>query len=73
MSLVFTVSVLVRFHNPPIRIPCAGGWGTRGLEPAGANAANQQTRMPTESDKRRPTWLQHAHEALDRAVWAASG
>ncbi len=43
------------------------------LDPDGASEAELKTRTLTNLYNQRPTWLQHAHDALDRAVWAAYG
>jgi len=43
------------------------------LDPHGASEAELKTRTLTNLYNARPTWLQHAHSALDRAVWAAYG
>jgi hypothetical protein len=45
------------------------GW----LDPEGAGAAELKKRTLTNLYNQRPTWLAHAHAALDRAVWAAYG
>jgi len=43
------------------------------LDPEGATEAELKKRTLTNLYNARPTWLQHAHAALDRAVWAAYG
>ncbi len=43
------------------------------LNPAGVNPAILQDRTMTSLYNRRPAWLDDAHEALDRAVFAAYG
>jgi len=43
------------------------------LDPPGADAATLKTRTLTNLYNARPTWLAHAHAALDRAVWGAYG
>jgi hypothetical protein len=43
------------------------------LDPEGASEAELKKRTLTNLYNQRPTWLQHAHAALDRAVWAAYG
>jgi hypothetical protein len=43
------------------------------LDPEGATEAELKKRTLTNLYNQRPTWLQHAHSALDRAVWAAYG
>jgi len=43
------------------------------LDPAGASEADLKTRTLTNLYNQRPTWLQNAHAALDRAVWDAYG
>ncbi|AHY46604.1 Methyltransferase domain [Rubrobacter radiotolerans] len=43
------------------------------LEPAGATAAELRKRTLTNLYNERPTWLENAHAALDRAVFAAYG
>jgi len=43
------------------------------LDPEGASEAELKKRTLTNLYNVRPTWLQHAHAALDRAVWAAYG
>lgn len=45
----------------------------RWLNPEGASEAELKTRTLTNLYNQRPTWLQHVHAALDRAVWAAYG
>jgi hypothetical protein len=45
----------------------------RWLNPEGASVAELKTRTLTNLYNQRPTWLQHVHAALDRALWAASG
>jgi hypothetical protein len=41
------------------------------LDPEGASEAELKKRTLTNLYNQRPTWLQNAHAALDRAVWAA--
>jgi len=41
------------------------------LDPEGASEAELRKRTLTNLYNARPTWLQHAHAALDRTVWAA--
>ena len=41
------------------------------LDPEGASEAELKKRTLTNLYNQRPTWLQHAHATLDRAVWAA--
>lgn len=43
------------------------------LDPAGATEAELKKRTLTNLYNQRPTWLQHAHARLDRAVWASYG
>jgi hypothetical protein len=43
------------------------------LEPEGASDAELKKRTLTNLYNARPTWLQNAHAALDRAVWDAYG
>ena len=43
------------------------------LDPEGATGAELKKRALTSLYNARPTWLQHAHATLDRAVWAAYG
>jgi len=43
------------------------------LDPEGATETELKKRTLTSLYNARPTWLQHAHAALDRAVWAAYG
>ncbi len=43
------------------------------LDPEGATEAELKKRTLTNLYNQRPTWLQHAHARLDRAVWAAYG
>jgi hypothetical protein len=43
------------------------------LDPVGASEADMKMRTLTNLYNQRPTWLQNAHAALDRAVWAAHG
>ena len=43
------------------------------LDPEGADAATLKRRTLTTLYNERPTWLRHAHAALDRAVWDAYG
>jgi len=43
------------------------------LDPEGATEAEPKKRTLTNLYNTRPTWLQHAHAALDRAVWIAYG
>lgn len=43
------------------------------LDPEGATEAELKKRTLTNLYNARPTWLQHAHATLDRAVWAAYG
>jgi hypothetical protein len=43
------------------------------LDPDGASEAELKKRTLTNLYNARPAWLQHAHAALDRAVWAAYG
>ena len=43
------------------------------LDPEGATEAELKKRTLTNLYNARATWLQHAHAALDRAVWAAYG
>jgi len=43
------------------------------LDPEGATEAELKKRTLTNLYNLRPTWLQNAHRALDRAVWAAYG
>lgn len=43
------------------------------LNPPGASEADLKKRTLTNLYNARPTWLQHAHAALDAAVWAAYG
>ena len=43
------------------------------LNPEGASGAELTKRTLTNLYNARPTWLQLAHAALDRAVWAAYG
>jgi hypothetical protein len=43
------------------------------LDPDGATETELKKRTLTNLYNARPTWLQHAHAALDRAVWAAYG
>jgi type II restriction/modification system DNA methylase subunit YeeA len=43
------------------------------LNPEGATEAELKKRTLTNLYNQRPTWLQHAHAALDRAVWDAYG
>ena len=43
------------------------------LNPPGATAAELKQRTLTNLYNARPTWLDHAHAALDRAVAAAYG
>src|SRR4051812_7553645 len=45
------------------------GW----LNPPGADAATLKTRTVTNLSNQRPTWLAHAHAALDAAVFEAYG
>ncbi len=45
----------------------------RWLNPEGATEAELKKRTLTNLYNQRPTWLQHAHAALDRAVWDAYG
>ena len=40
---------------------------------AGDAAAELKKRTLTNLYNQRPAWLEHAHAALDRAVWAAYG
>jgi hypothetical protein len=46
---------------------------TTWLEPEGASDAELKKRTLTNLYNARPTWLQNAHAALDRAVWDAYG
>ena len=43
------------------------------LNPEGASEAELKKRTLTNLYNQRPAWLQHAHAALDRAVWTAYG
>lgn len=43
------------------------------LDPEGASEAELKKRTLTNLYNQRPTWLQNAHAALDRAVWDAYG
>jgi hypothetical protein len=43
------------------------------LDPEGASEAELKKRRLTNLYNQLPTWLQNAHVALDRAVWAAYG
>lgn len=43
------------------------------LDPEGASEAELKKRTLTNLYNQRPTWLQNAHAALDRVVWAAYG
>jgi hypothetical protein len=43
------------------------------LNPPGASEAELKKRTLTNLYNQKPTWLQNAHAALDRAVWAAYG
>jgi type II restriction/modification system DNA methylase subunit YeeA len=43
------------------------------LDPPGASEADLKKRTLTNLYNERPTWLQHLHDRLDRAVWAAYG
>jgi len=43
------------------------------LDPDGASEVELKKRTLTNLYNARPAWLQHAHAALDRAVWAAYG
>jgi hypothetical protein len=43
------------------------------LDPSGASEADLKKRTLTNLYDERPTWLQHLHDRLDRAVWAAYG
>ena len=43
------------------------------LDPEGATEAELKKRTLTNLYNQRPAWLQHAHAALDRAVWDAYG
>jgi hypothetical protein len=43
------------------------------LNPEGATEAELKKRTLTNLYNQRPTWLQNAHAALDRAVWDAYG
>jgi hypothetical protein len=43
------------------------------LNPPNASEAELKTRTLTNLYNARPTWLAAAHDALDRAVWAAYG
>jgi len=43
------------------------------LDPEGATGAELKKRTLTNLYNQRPSWLQHAHADLDRAVWAAYG
>lgn len=43
------------------------------LDPEGATEAELKKRTLTNLYNQRPTWLQHAHARLNRAVWAAYG
>jgi hypothetical protein len=43
------------------------------LDPENASEAELKKRTLTNLYNQRPTWLQNAHAALDRAVWAAYG
>jgi hypothetical protein len=43
------------------------------LDPEGASEAELKKRTLTNLYNQRPTWLQRAHAAPDRAVWAAYG
>ena len=43
------------------------------LNPEGATEAELKKRTLTNLYNARPTWLDHAHQTLDRAVWAAYG
>lgn len=43
------------------------------LDPEGGSEAELKKRTLTNLYNQRPTWLQHAHAALDRAVWVAYG
>ncbi len=43
------------------------------LDPEGATEAEPEKRALTNLYNTRPTWLQHAHAALDRAVWITYG
>jgi len=43
------------------------------LDPDGATEAEFKKRTLTNLYNARPTWFQHAHAALDRAVWSAYG
>ena len=45
----------------------------RWLDPEGITAAELKKRTLTNLYNERPAWLDHAHAALDRAVWAAYG
>ena len=45
----------------------------RWLNPEGATEAELKKRTLTNLYNQRPTWLQNAHAALDRAVWDAYG
>lgn len=45
----------------------------RYLNPEGITAADLKNRTLTNLYNERPAWLEHAHAALDRAVWAAYG
>ncbi|MDQ3702533.1 MAG: class I SAM-dependent DNA methyltransferase, partial [Chloroflexota bacterium] len=46
---------------------------THWLNPPGTDAAELKKRTLTNLYNARPSWLAHAHAALDRAVWAAYG
>lgn len=43
------------------------------LDPDGATEVELKKRTLTNLYNARPTWLQNAHAALNRAVWAAYG
>lgn len=43
------------------------------LDPEGATVAELKKRTPTNLYNARPTWLDNAHAALDRAVYTAYG
>jgi hypothetical protein len=43
------------------------------LDPPGTSETDLKKRTLTNLYNERPTWLQHLHVRLDRAVWAAYG
>ncbi len=61
---------LCQIWNWMRQVPGCGDWH---VEAEGASEAELKKRTLTNLYNQRPSWLQHAHAALDRAVWAVYG